>query len=87
MLSPDLVKALPTELLNPLKGVLADSLNTVFFVSGCILVVGFFVSFFMGNARIIKRPHMPVFQEAGIEILTEEANLSSDTEPDLIDGK
>lgn len=87
LLSPDLVKALPIQLLNPLKTVLADSLNSVFFVSGCILVVGFIVSFFMGNARIIKRPHMPVFQEAGMEILTEEANLSAETEPDLIDGK
>jgi EmrB/QacA subfamily drug resistance transporter len=87
LLSPDLVKALPVKLLNPLKLVLSDSLNTVFFVSGCILVVGFIVSFFMGNARIIKRPHMPVFQEAGMEILTEEANLSADGEPDLIDAK
>ncbi|HEY5584383.1 MAG TPA: DHA2 family efflux MFS transporter permease subunit [Ruminiclostridium sp.] len=85
LLSPDLVKAFPKELLNLLKTVLANSLNTVFFVSGCVLVAGFIVSFFMGNARIIKRPHMPVYQEAGIEILTEEANLFAQSEPDLID--
>ena len=86
LLSPEMIKAIPKEFLQPLKTVLADSLNTVFLVSGCILVVGFFVSFFMGNARIIKRPHMPVYQEAGIELLAEEANLSSESEPDLIDG-
>ena len=85
LLNPASLKTIPKEFLISLKTVLANSLNTVFFVAGSILVVGFIASFFMGNARIIKRPHMPVFQEAGIELLAEEANLYAASEPDLID--
>jgi hypothetical protein len=55
-------------------------------IAGCITVVGVIVSFFMGNARIIKKPHRSMLQESGVEILTEKANLYSETEPDLIDG-
>jgi EmrB/QacA subfamily drug resistance transporter len=85
LLSPNAVKAYPKELLIPLKNTLADSLNLVFFVSACIIVVGIVVSVFMGNARLIKKSHKPVVQEAGMDLLAEEANLNSGSEPDLID--
>lgn len=67
LLNKDALNKIPKDIQNillpPLKNALSNSLNTVFFVAGCVIVLGIITSFFMGNARIIKRTHRSMLEE------------------------
>jgi EmrB/QacA subfamily drug resistance transporter len=90
LLRPGVAEKIPGQMLHELKSVLAQSLHTVFLVAAGVVFVGIFTSLLMGNARITKKPHRPMAQEAGMELLAEgvgvEGELLPESEPDVVNG-
>lgn len=92
LLSPEAIKAMPggiqQVLLPTLKTALADSLQLVFLVAMAVLVVGFIVSFFMGDSKIAGKADKPAAEDAGITLFAEglitEAELAAELVPDLL---
>lgn len=92
LLSPEAIKAMPggiqQVLLPTLKTALADSLQLVFLVAMAVLVVGFIVSFFMGDSRIAGKADKPATEDAGITLFAEglitEVELAAELVPDLL---
>jgi EmrB/QacA subfamily drug resistance transporter len=80
-LSPEIQRLI----LFPLKVILADALHIVFFIAMVITLVGIGVSLLLGDAGIGKKTAASKIQEAGRELLAEEACLTPDSQPDLVD--
>ncbi len=59
LLSPEFLHKIPqniqTMIIPPLKNALAESLHTIFLVAAGILLIGFIISLFMGNAKIERQ--------------------------------
>ncbi len=68
-----------------LKHALADSLSMVFLIAMLVTIIGIPISLLLGNARIERTQKIPAAQEAGMELLAEEVEITSAMEPDLID--
>jgi len=59
LLSPEFLHKIPqniqTMIIPPLKNALAESLHTIFLAAAGILLIGFIISLFMGNAKIERQ--------------------------------
>jgi EmrB/QacA subfamily drug resistance transporter len=93
LLSPDMVRMIPTDLqqviLPTLKAALAESLHIVFWVAMLIAIAGIIVSLLMGDARLGGKSERKPIEEAGLTLFAEgipEVELASELVPDLIDG-
>lgn len=95
LLSPATLEAIPLPiqqiLLPPLKAILADSLHLVFLVAMAIILVGMLMSYFMGDAGLVKKVERPIAEEAGLTLFAEgvatEMEIAAELVPDLIEGR
>jgi EmrB/QacA subfamily drug resistance transporter len=93
LLSPDMVRMIPTNLqqviLPTLKAALAESLHIVFWVAMLSAIAGIIVSLLMGDAKLEGKSERKPMEEAGLTLFAEgipEVELASELVPDLIDG-
>lgn len=92
LLSPETLGAIPADvqqiLLPPLKMVLAESLQVVFFTAMFVAIAGFFTSLLIGKAGLKQQSGKYPAEQAGATLLAEgiaaEVELTAEMVPDLI---
>jgi EmrB/QacA subfamily drug resistance transporter len=93
LLSPDMLRMIPTDLqqviLPLLKAALSESLHIVFWVAMLIAIAGIIVSLLMGDAKLEGKSERKTIEEAGLTLFADgipEVELASELVPDLIAG-
>lgn len=72
--------SVPAEQMLALRSALSFSLSRIFLIASAVSVLGLFLTFFLTEIPL-RKSHLPVIEEAGIELSEEEGTFSPEDEP------